>query len=417
MATFNETMRPTSWGFYDADPLFQFDADRMITFVLRTLGDDVLNVELTKKEIWSQFERATRKFESYLIEYQATSNLASLLGMPTGSFDPNNLLHPTNINLTNVYVRNNLEFLDRLAEAYTEYIGLGGTSPSYSGSIELVPGKQDYDLYSDLKLEDGTVLSTLAPSGSEGKMQIYEVFQVMPLQYVYNGAIVSNFVGVGAAAGSTVTDARFHVLPVYEDVLRGAMLKTAQRVRRSQYSYKITGKNIRIFPIPSEVISGVTKLWIRVGFKQSPLPGFENTLAISGTISGYPSGSSFIDGSIFGASNPANVPFGFVTYKTLNPWARNWIAEYTLACCMELLGWTRTKFESIPLPNQEVRLNGEKLLTSGRENKEKLETALKEKLEALSYDKLQEMEANRAEQMVKWLSFVPIPPHAMIKMG
>jgi len=45
-----------------------------------------------------------------------------------------------------------------------------------------------------------------------------------------------------------------------------------------------------------------------------------------------------------------------------------------------------------------------------QEKFEKLITALRETLEGLTYDKLAEMEASKAEQMVKQLSYVPIPP-------
>lgn len=418
MASFLQVMRPTDFGFYDADPIFQFDADRMVTFVLRQLGEDVLGVELTKKMIWSSFEVATRQFESQIIEYQATSNLASLLGMPTGSLNTTNGLSPSNINLTNMYVRNNLEFLDRMSEAYSAMIGLGGLQDTFSGSITLVVGRQDYNLYTELVDESGTPIYELIPTGSRGKIQIYEVFHMAPVQYVFNGAITNNFVGVGAAAGSSITDARFHVLPVFEDVLRASMIKTAQRVRRSHYSYKITGKHIRIFPTPTFLIPDQNKIWVRCGFKQGPLPTMAETLAISGTTYN-PANPKFTmaDDSIYGASNPANVPFGLIDYKSLNPWARNWIAQYTLALCKEQLGYVRTKYDSIPVADKDLKLNGDLLLTHGREDAEKLLTALKEKLESLAYDKLAEREANKAEMMVKQLAYVPIPPTWVIKYG
>ena len=49
--TFNSTLNPTPFGFFDSDTLFQTEADAMITFVKRKLGDDVLSVELTKKQL------------------------------------------------------------------------------------------------------------------------------------------------------------------------------------------------------------------------------------------------------------------------------------------------------------------------------------------------------------------------------
>ena len=53
MATFANTTNPTPFGLYDDDATFQSDADKIVTFVKRKLGDDILPVELTKKQIFA----------------------------------------------------------------------------------------------------------------------------------------------------------------------------------------------------------------------------------------------------------------------------------------------------------------------------------------------------------------------------
>ena len=58
MATFSNTTFPTPFGIYDSETDFQSDANNMVTFVKRKLGDDILSVELTKKQIWGNFEEA-----------------------------------------------------------------------------------------------------------------------------------------------------------------------------------------------------------------------------------------------------------------------------------------------------------------------------------------------------------------------
>src|SRR5574337_1525108 len=168
MANFNQTLRPTPFGLYDSDLQFQRDADSMVVFVLRKLGEDVLSVELTKKEIWACFEEATREFNGMIIEYQAQSNLANLLGTPTGSVDPNT--GQNTINLTNVYVGQNLEFLDKQAEAYANLIGYGSTQNSFSGSIKLYEGVQNYDLYTQLVDQNNNALFS-SVNNTGGKMR------------------------------------------------------------------------------------------------------------------------------------------------------------------------------------------------------------------------------------------------------
>lgn len=421
MANFMNTMRPSSFGFFDSDPAYQTDADKIIVFVLRKLGEDVLSVELTKKEIWACFEEATLAFNALMIEYQAKSNLTSLLGSPTGSL--NSQTNFSSINLTNAYVRPTLEFLVRQAEPYAAEVGFGGTTDSYSGSITLTTGKQDYDLYTELVDASGTPLASLMPTGSTGKMKIHEVFHSAPVQYVFNSNLASNFVASGMPVESYIPDTRFYVLPLFEDVLRAGMLEAASRVRRSNYSYRISGRNIRILPVPNNMIPGYNdKLWIRISYPGSPAPSLLVTESLSSSVTASGSLNVFQtmpDGTIFGVSNPGNVPYGLIDYKSLNPWARHWIYTYTLALSKELLGLIRSKIKTIPIPGAELTLNGEELITQAREDKKDLmygEGGLQKKLESLGYDKLAEIEFLKAENQQKQLRLLPMPPSWLIKM-
>ena len=79
MANFENTTSPTPFGIYDSETDFISDADNIVTFVKRKLGDDILSVELTKKQIWGNFEEATLEYSSILNQYQAKSQLVNFL--------------------------------------------------------------------------------------------------------------------------------------------------------------------------------------------------------------------------------------------------------------------------------------------------------------------------------------------------
>ena len=115
---------------------FQQDADKVVTFVKRKLGDDLLSVELTKKQIWACFEEATMEYGTLINEYQTKSQLSNLLGITTGS------------NVEGKYAHETLDFILRLAEPYAQEGGFGGSYNTLSGSITLEDGRQDYDMYS-----------------------------------------------------------------------------------------------------------------------------------------------------------------------------------------------------------------------------------------------------------------------------
>ena len=108
MANFVNTISPTPFGFFDTDTVFQTEADAMVTFVKRKLGDDILAVELTKKQIWACLEEATLEFGSLINQYQAHSQLQDFLGLATGSLSGSEQKYP----------RETLEFLQRQAEPY-----------------------------------------------------------------------------------------------------------------------------------------------------------------------------------------------------------------------------------------------------------------------------------------------------------
>jgi len=433
MSTFNTTLNPCPFGFFNSDVAFQTDADKIITFVLRKLGEDVLSVELTKKMIWACFEEAALMFNSQIIMYQARSNLTNLLGIPTASIDPVTGKYQNDINLVNNYIQPNLEYLVRQAEPYASEVGYGQTLDSYTGSIKLYEGRQDYNLYTELVDNNGVPLSQYMLSGSngyQGRMKILEIFHSAPTQYVFNSNLASNFIASGLPVESYIPDTRFYVLPLFEDVLRAGMLDAASRVRRSHYSYRVTGRNIRILPTPSNLIPFFNdRLWIRVSFPQSAVPGIIGTYFSGSQPSGSLAGGGAGGGGqnfalsntvLFGASNPANIPMGFIQYSSINPWARNWIFQMTLALSKEILGHVRGKMKTIPIPGAELTLDGDTMLSEGREDKKELlygEGGLVSKLESLSYEKLDEMSALRAENQMKLLQHLPMPPRFNLFIG
>ena len=239
MPSFVQTLQPTPFGFFDADAHFQVEADSMVTFVKRKLGDDVLSVELTRKEIWACFEEACCEYSRKIHEMKIQSELANVLGMPTGSND-----------LTNAYPHQTLEFLMRQASPYSTYAGVGGNYDATLGYIDLVGGKQDYNIYTDLKeAVSGSVIYQTMPVKSQ--IRVIDVFHFEPLaaqHFLLNASNMTNFLATNFNYESYVNSTIFYVLPIFEDVLRRGMLESAFRVRRSHYSYEILiGLNYPIF--------------------------------------------------------------------------------------------------------------------------------------------------------------------------
>ena len=234
MANFQNTTSPTPFSIYDSESDFITDADSMVTFVKRKLGDDILSVELTKKQIWANFEEATLEYSAILNQYQAKSQLVNYLGFATGSMTGGE----------EKFIRENLEFLGRFAEPYPMEAGIGGSYNSLSGSIELEVGKQDYNIYTTLSGANGGLFDN-----TKGKIKIEEVFHFNPqaAYRFFDTTSAINYLNNEFSFESFTPETVFYILPVYEDLLRGGQLDLSNRVRRSNFSYKITGTNFRIY--------------------------------------------------------------------------------------------------------------------------------------------------------------------------
>jgi len=373
MATFANTTSPTPFAYYDTDADFLADADKMVTFVKRSLGDDILSVELTKKQIWMCFEQAVTKYSAIINHYQVKSVLFNILGEATGSLTGKE----------NKYPKIAFESARRYSMGVAKEIGVGGDTTMYSASITLNSGSQDYDLQ--------TLLSSSAASnyGSNwngtDRINVKNIYHFSPVAAYrfFDTTSAVNYLNNEFSFSSFTPETIFYVLPVWEDILRGAQMDLSMKVRRSNYSYEIINNNLRIFPKPTSS----RKLWVRY---------LVNTTVYDPN-----------DAQVSGVANLSNAPFGNIDYNKLNSIAKQWIKDYTLARCTELLGLVRRKVSSIPVPNGDLTLDGPELVSQGREDELNLETKLSEEMESMTYDKLADAEARMAENVNAQLKYIP----------
>jgi hypothetical protein len=394
MATFTQTIAPTPFGIYDAEVDFQLEADAMITFVKRKLGDDILSVELTKKQIWMCFEEATLEYSRMINTNQAKSQLGNLLGNDITGGENNE--GPSGAEQK--FPRETVEYLLRKAEPYASAASVGGSHNLYSGSIEMSAGQQDYNIYTDLKFTpEGTTQEVVGDYFSGKKLHIVDVLHKSPqaAYRFFDTTSAINYLNNEFAFESFTPETVFYVLPVYEDVLRQQQMSVSNRVRRSNYSYEVIGENLRIFPMPTEP----KVLWIRF---RPPMDGLNPDVQ---------------DDSIDGVSGISNLPFGNITFSGINSVGRQWIRQYTIALAKEVLGQVRSKFGSVPIPNGDLSLNGGDLLSQASTEKDKLMADLKELLDSMTYDKLIETQAAEAENLQRLLKTIPVPLGKCISIG
>ena len=456
----------TGADLYDAN--FLVGAAEQVAYTYKKLGGDVLDIELTAENVYSNYEEATLEY-SYIINlHQATNTLARSLGDATGSFDSHGQLTEPEADRALKYPKFSFDYIRRVGMGSSAEVGLMG-SVEYSGSFDVTTGQQDYDLQtifeavtspsasgkltfdtannlpgnnekftlvdaSGKKLEftfntaadqnkegivdingDGTgpavAVSTVAAinasttigitakinesdanvvdltqdvgglsgntaiteavtnmtatdfdKGSDitpyaGKIKgkkilVKQVFYKTPHAmwrfYGYYGGL--NVVGNLHNYGQFTDDATFQLVPVWENKAQAMAFEDSIYTRMSHFSYEIRNNSqLRIYPIPQFFSPG--KMWVRFSILDD---------------------DSDNDPITDGVNNLNTLPFGNIPYKNINSIGKQWIRRFALALSKETLGQVRSKFGSVPIPGQDLKLNGTELITQAKDDQKSL---------------------------------------------
>jgi hypothetical protein len=373
-ATFSATEAPrTPFQTYDSDPNFQTDADGFIRLVYRRLGGDIMQIEMTNKDAYSCFEQAMLEYSAIANTYQAKSVLLNLIGMPTGSLT----------GAQNQVPRFDLDFAKSKAGGYGSEALVGGTRPLYSASITLTPGMQAYDLNFALS-------SSGAVTAPGSRAEIREIFHFDPVAAYrfFDTTSAVNYMNNQFQFESFTPETVFYVLPVWEDVLRAQQLELSQKVRRSNYSFSLVDNMLKVFPVPTESSRGLSLYF---------------TYYVVGTTGSLDPSNPFVNG----VANLSNIPFGNLSYSSVNSIAKQWVKKMALAFAKETLGHIRGKMQTIPIPNGDVTLDGPQLVQEGLMEQDNLRQELKEWLDSMTYSKLLQQQTDEAEALNRVLLRIP----------
>ena len=360
----------TPFGFYDNDIDFQTDADRVAIFVARRLGYPLVDVELQDINFYAAFEEATTTYGNEVYAYQVAQNYLSLEGSPTGS------------NLNNTLVKPNLGTVIRIVDQYGVEAGAGGSVTWRTGSIALRNGVQKYNL------NEWAVSQSIEAGDLEIKRVFYE--SIPPIvryfdPYAGTGTDVQGLLQA-FGFGSYSPGINFLLMPINYDLQKIQAIDFNDQIRKSNYSFELINNQLKIFPIPFSN---------HILHFEYILKSDRNNPVVSGSMG---------QGKV---TNVSNTPYGNPTYQFINSIGRQWIFEYTLALCKEMLGYVRGKYTTVPIPNSEVTLNHGDLITAATSEKTALVERLRAYLDETSRGKLLEKRAQESENLQKELSNVP----------
>jgi len=363
----------TPFGFYDNDRQFQHDADLVADWCAKRLGYPIVDVELQDIQFFAAFEEAITEYGNHVNTYASKDNMLYLLGVNTGS-----------INLTGQYVSPSANPLVNLSKDYGTMVGVRGNITYYTGSIELQVNKQIYDFKKDttIRLESG--------SFGTDKFIIRRVHHYAPPAmvryldpYVGTGMGSQNLLeGFGWSSYSPAVS--FTLYPTNYDLLKVQAIEMSDQIRKSHYSFELINDRLKIFPIPTRRRKLYFEYTLEKDVDKILKDGFGNI------------------------SDHSNVPYGNMVYSRINQMGRQWIRRYALALSKEMLGYVRGKYDNMPIPDGEVALNGDSLLTAAEAEKSSLIEELKETLDQFSRQNLLERKNAESIAISEQLSKIPL---------
>ena len=400
------------WEEYQVNSFKRGAADQ-VSYVYKKLGGDVLDLEITEAQVYAAYEESVLEY-SYLVNiHQGKNILSNVLGASTGSFDEHGeLLTPgddgrsvkdvapgKNVNLS--YPRFDFAYARRMADGISEEVNMGGGINVYSASFDIDPGTQDYDLQTILRnsdeFGDDDEHEDFIRSIGDNKVVIKKVYWRTPnSSWYYYGGGGASVIGNWQSYGSYANDSYFHVVPVWETKLKTAEFENKLYNRSSHFSFEIKNNKLRLFPIPSA--NHPDKMWLEFSV------GADNWEAEP-----TQEGEASRDIGLYGVNNINSLPFANLPYDKINAIGKQWIRRFALALSKEMLGHVRSKFGSIPIPGNDVQLNGSDLVSSAKEEQTALRDELKELLDELTYSKLIEGDAEQLENSNRVMAQIPMP--------
>lgn len=370
------TSGSTPFGYYDTDPRFVYDIDRVATWCARRLGYPITDIELQDVNFYAAFEESILEYSAQVNSLNARDNLLSVTGLPS------------NNNLSGQLVTPTLQGIFRLAKQYGSEVGSGGYLTYYTGSVSVSSGRQVYDLLSgDVNLETG--------SFQNDNFTIRRVFHEDPTPNNIVGSsgyldqqMLNEFGWTNNSAGTS-----FSIMPLYHDLLKLQAVEFYEQIKRSSYSFQLTNNRLRIFPIPTEDF--------KLHFQYTLNDDIFDNINQSVTGSYNTTGSGVI-------TDYSNIPYNNIPYTLINDIGKTWIKKYTLALSKEMLGLIRGKYSSIAIPDNEITLNGEGLVSSAQTEKETLIQELKDTLESMGRQAQLERKSAEAEALTTQINKVPM---------
>lgn len=339
-------------------------------WVIHKLGYPVITVELDEKQLEYAFNEAIEEYSSLITEWAITTHIDNALGLPSSQ------------DFTARWVSQSFNFHEMFTKAYAVQAGVSQDFNIYKDYIVLSAGQKSYQIKG---------AGFTGNDGYSGGRIINEVlWYATPaiMRYIIEPWADFNWVN-NEFGWAYMGNSLFYVTPLYYSIQMAMNTELRDKIRKSEFQYKIVGDNIYLDPTPTDSQQfGYLWYWY---WKEEEI---ENpySLVSSGAV----------------VNNPGTIHMDEIPYTSFNSMGKKWVKKYTLAIAKETLGRIRGKFLSLNIPGAEVQLDGQQLEAEAKEEQRELKEHLMKLLEETSVEKLLSKNAQAAEDVNRSLTFNPM---------
>tara|TARA_R100001509_G_C4876717_1_gene218735 strand:+ start:58 stop:1314 length:1257 start_codon:yes stop_codon:yes gene_type:complete len=393
--TLTDVESSLSYGIYTSDAFISGAVDQ-VSYTYNKLGGRILDLEITPSIVYNAYEESCLEY-SYLINtHQAKNVLSDMLGNSTGSFDQDGEFSEyggiggTSSKPNLKFPRFQLGYATHLGRGVSLHSNVGASQTIYSASFDVIKDQQDYDLQAIIysaSLESDSPFKDLVGKNFITIQKVY--YKTPQSSWNFFGGYSIGAVGNLSTYGMYADDSQFQLVPAWQNVLQAYAFEEDMNVRASHYSFKINNNKLRIYPVPES--TDPDKFW--VDFRVSE-DAFQEA-----------------DDRKYGAdgvNNMNTLPFPNVPYNKINSIGKQWIRRFALSLAKETLGQVRSKLASIPIPGNDVTLNGSALISEAKEEQNALREELKTVLDEMAYGALAEGDAALQNSLSDVVNKIPM---------
>lgn len=328
----------------------QEDKLKIFKQVKHRLGAPIRKIQLEDEQMDSLLEVATEDYVEHIQNYIIEHQWPALIG-----------LNVTEADLTRAFITRGQDLVTQYTYSYSKIVGLGAGEGGFvlkKDYIELVKGQQIYEI----------------PANRE----INEVMWFTPA--TIDQAVIDPFIGVwsNAFGGEYIGLGSYYILPAFDILMRASDRNLKNRIVRSELTYKITNapngkKYVHLMNTPGErydfrsSLFNQGKVWYWY-YDINP-EDKDECLRVNKDI----------------IKSPMDVPLDNISFDDLNEPSKIWVRRYFTALCKETLGRVRGTFGGkIPIPDANMEVEYQSLLSEGKDEMVTLKTELNTMLSKLT---------------------------------